>query len=244
MNRKTEIFFLMAFIFQITSKISVLAFCCEPHPSVCAQFFHSDEVFIGKVISSKIILENDKADFNGGWQYSLNVQKVFRGPVVTLMNVMTGNDSDSFQLEKGHTYLLFAHYDSKNYWIGDECGNNADLSENSNIEGEVKKIAEGIEGAPGGEISGLVSHYPGDPSTPYMGVEITVQGLGKTYFGKTGKDGWFHIMVPIGDYSVNAKFSQETIVPFDLSYDNPKKIHVEKGGCYEIQFVKENYGSN
>lgn len=52
---------------------SAKAVCQQPHPRVCAQFFHSDAVFTGTVIS--IRTEPKGEAIPGGWFYRLKVTK-------------------------------------------------------------------------------------------------------------------------------------------------------------------------
>src|SRR5882757_6156000 len=56
--------------------IAALAHCAQPHPPVCAEFFHSDAVFVGTVISSKYRSQGEELP---AWLYTLKVTRVFRG---------------------------------------------------------------------------------------------------------------------------------------------------------------------
>jgi hypothetical protein len=103
LNQYLILFFLLPFCISANTTSAV---CFEPHPTVCAQFFHSDEVFIGKVISVKILWEDEKAGIIGGWRYHLKVQKIFRGISRSVIDVATENASDRFPLEKGGCYLV------------------------------------------------------------------------------------------------------------------------------------------
>lgn len=66
---------------------------------------------------------------------------------------------------------------------------------------------------------------------------MTARAGGRSYEGVTGKDGWFHIPVPPGEYGVSARSSKLLVIPYDLSYDDPKHVVVPKCGCTAIQFI-------
>jgi hypothetical protein len=88
-----------------------------------------------------------------------------------------------------------------------------------------------------GEVSGVVGEFVGTDAPGVPGILVTARGGNKRYRGVTGNDGWFHISVPPGEYVVTAQSSKRAIIPYDLSYDDPKHVVVPKCGCTAIQFL-------
>ncbi len=204
------------------------AVCPEPHPKVCAEFFKSDAVFVGTVLTERTVPERERA--YDGWVYRLRVRQTFRGAVRDILEVFTENSSGRFPLVVGETYLLFASVDEGRLTI-DNCGNSGPLSQLQNLIPQIRKIKR----TSGAEIEGEVSAGPGMP--PPAGITIVVRGAQKTYRGVTARDGWFHIHVPPGKYTIRAESSAWKVVPFDLSYDDPDRIVVHNGGCAELKFL-------
>jgi hypothetical protein len=213
---------------------SAIAVCLQPKPKVCAEFFKSDAVFVGTVVAQTLM---DKDGYDG-WVYRLRAKKVYRGPTQDVIEVYTGNDSARFPLDTGETYLLFAATCEKRLAI-DCCGNSAKLSEASDPLHQLEELMRRIKSATQGEVSGVVDDHVGTDEPGIPGVIVTALEGGKRYHGVTGKGGWFHISVPPGEYVVSARFSKRVIIPYDLSYDDPKHAVVRKCGCTAIQFLAQ-----
>jgi len=225
--------------FPLTAIVIALAFCpiaaagvCgEPHPQVCAEFFHSDAVFAGTVNSVRDWPTGDSGV--GGWLYRLKVTKTYRGPVRTFIEVFTGNDSGRLHLENGHSYLLFACKQEGLLTI-DNCGNSTELSEAADLIHQLETVLADIKSASGGDIRGriILATY----AMPVRFV-VTATSGDKSYTGTTDEDGWFHIHVPPGEYAVLPEAPQWTITAYDLSYDDPAHVVIQHGSCAEVQFT-------
>jgi hypothetical protein len=212
--------------------LQLSAVCRLPHPRVCAEFFHSDAVFIGTVIS---VREWPKGEASPeGWFYRLKLTKSYRGPTRDVIEVFTGNDTGGFPLEKGKTYLIFA-YKQKGILNVDNCGNSAELSKASETIGQIESLLGNMKSASGGDIGGRVVISQKDAHAG--GITVTARGGGKTYTGVTDDGGWFHIHVPPGKYVVWPETSRWIVTPYDLSYDNEDHVSIEPGSCAELQFL-------
>lgn len=228
----------LRFLVVVTAQVLLagwaLAFCLQPHPRVCNEFFKSDAIFTGTVIAeTPVHAEGESID---GWVYRLRMKRSYRGPEQKIIEVFTANDTGRLPLEVGETYLLFARSYEGRLVIGD-CGNSEKLSRSHKAIRQVGEVLRAAKSASGGEIGGVVGENPGGDVGGVAGIQVTARGGGKTYQGVTGKNGWFNIRVPAGRYVVSAESSRWAVIPYDLSYDDPRQIVVEKGGCADIQLI-------
>lgn len=210
------------------------AVCLQPHPRVCTEFFHSDTVFVGTVIS----IRNWPPDSEliDGWFYRLRVTKVYRGPSKRIIEVFTENASARFPLEMNHTYLLFASKSGGRLEI-DCCGNSAELGEAGIAIREIERVLKDIRAAPGGDIGGRVVLSPFGTDKGIAGISVTARRGTQTYSAVTDKDGWFHIQVLPGVYVVSPESSNWVVTDYDLSYDRSDHVVIQRGGCAELQFL-------
>lgn len=227
---------LSATALQVLIVGSAVAFCFKPDPKVCAEFFRSDAVFVGTVVK-EIALPGEDESF-AGWLYHVRVQRIYRGSATDAIEVFTPNDSSRFPLDVGETYLLFANLYGGRLTIG-YCGNSAKLSKAGDAIRQLEKLMKRLKSGTDGEVSGLVGEYVGNDAPGVAGVLVTARGGGRNYEGVTGKDGWFHIRVPPGEYVLSAYSSKWVVIPYDLSYDDPQHAVVHRCGCTAIQFIAE-----
>ena len=215
---------LMAIGFVVLHVSPALAVCRKPDPKVCAEFFKSDAVFVGTVLSEQTNVGEYPASITG-WTYRLRVERVFRGPSLKAIAVFTANDSVRLRMDVGHQYLLFADHQN-GQWVIADCGNSGLLSNSAT---KIRQIEE-TRKASIGRIEGRVGLYKG-----VGGVQVVARGSGKTFAAVTDQDGWFRLKVPPGKYS--AQVEAPRVYGFDLSYDDPSDFLVPKGGCAQLQFV-------
>jgi hypothetical protein len=219
-------------IFCLFSSLPTKAVCPQPHPRICAEYFHSDVVFTGTVTSVRNAPKG--VTDPEGWFYRLKVTKSYRGPAQGFIEVFTGNDSGGFPLEKGHSYLLFG-YKAERVLTIDNCGDSAELSEAGKTIAEIERAMAATKSASGGDIGGRVLVY-GD-TAGVNGIKVVATGHGRKYAGVTDENGSFHIHVPPGRYVVWPETSKWIVTPYDLSYDNEDHVVVQRGGCAELQFL-------
>jgi hypothetical protein len=212
--------------------LPVGAVCRLPHPRVCSEFFHSDAVFTGTVIS---VRESPRGQASPeGWFYRLKLTKSYRGPSQDVIEIFTGNDTGRFPLEKGQSYLVFT-YKRNGILNIDNCGNSAELSKAGEVIRQIESVVANMKSASGGDIGGRV--VVSQQGASVRGITVTAKGGGKTYAGVTDDEGWFHIHVPSGKYIVWPETSQWVVTPYDLSYDNEDHVSIESGSCAELQFL-------
>jgi len=204
------------------------AVCLEPHPRVCAEFFKSEAVFVGEVVSQRTVPA--KGPDYDGWLYRLRVHRVFRGKIGETLDIFTENSTGRFPLEVGHEYLLFAGRGNGRLVITN-CGNSGLLTDAAAKIRDIERIGKGSAA----EIEGRVVSRPPWEGVP--GIRVSVRGELGTYAAVTGGDGWFRLTVEPGRYSVKAE--SERVSPFDLSYDDPDGFRIPRGGCAQVQFVAD-----
>jgi hypothetical protein len=207
---------------------SASAVCLQPHPKANAEFFHSDAVFIGTVISQESISVDPDLD---GSKYRMTVQKVFRGAQRDSIEVVSWNDSGRFPLDVGKQYLLFASQSKGRFEIGN-CGNSALLSDAAGVILQIEGISKAGHT---GEIEGRIISY--SANADLSGIRAIARRGRKSISALTGKDGRFDMRVPAGKYSLTAISPNYSVVAFDLSYDSPGDFTVYDGGAVELQFV-------
>jgi hypothetical protein len=163
--------------------------CPKPDPKVCAEFFKSEQVFVGRVASQ--LTAPPGGGFIDGWWYRLSVHKVFRGTARKTIDVFTENSSGRFPLEVGREYLLFASkYDGR--LVIANCGNSGLVSEVRDKIREIDKIGETSNGT-------IEGHIASRPSWRGMGgIRVLARGEEKIYPAITDENGWFHVTVPPG----------------------------------------------
>jgi hypothetical protein len=125
---------------------------CPKVPHVCTEFFASDSVFSGVVVSERYW---SKPHTDGGTCYKLRVKKVYRGQPHEFIEVFTENNSGRLPLEVGHRYLLFASVVEGQLEIG--CGGNSgELKGAKGTISKIRKLQERLHSAHGGDIWGVV----------------------------------------------------------------------------------------
>jgi Carboxypeptidase regulatory-like domain len=195
-------------------------FCPQPPPKVCNEFFRSDVVLVGVVESERAV--QDKDGEIEGWFYSVGVRRLFRGPSQDPVMVYTENASARLPLRVGREYLLFG--------TGiDSCGHSGLASESADSIRAIERLPKSAT-----TVEGVVTS---NASTAVAGLRFRVQSdSGMAYSAITNSVGAFRVEVPPGRYSVVSEAS--TVVPFDISVDDPSGFALERGQCGQVAFVK------
>src|SRR5208282_2966131 len=215
-------------ITAILSARPAMGVCSGPHPRlVCAEYFASKAVVEATLVKVRTIGDED------AYVYSLRADRTIRGHIAGVFDVYEENNSGraTFDWRIGRKYLLFLwHSDPERSWELDGCGNSGPL-------GHAKTVLEQIEAidthSDGGVIHGRISEYAAVVPVPV--VRIEARGANGTYTATTDSHGDFEIRVPAGRYVLRA---QKTGLSFDtdpLSYEKPRNLQIEPGGCVQVQ---------
>lgn len=199
---------------------------------MCAEFFHSDAVFTGTVVSVQKWPKREASP--EGWLYRLQLIKSYRGPSAGPIEIFTGNDTSAFPLQKGLTYVVFA-YKKDGILNIDNCGNSAELSKAGEAIQQIENLVGNMKSASGGDIGGRI--VVSQINVSASGIAVMAKGGGKTYTAITDQEGRFHIRVPPGKYIVWPETSRWIVTPYELSYDNEDHVSIEPGSCAELQFL-------
>ena len=221
--------FSSAAVLACATAVSVSAWCLEPYPRVCTEFYDSDAVFTGTVVGVRAVKSGGR--FIEGWYYRMKVSESFRGPSGPFVEVYTENASARYPLEKGRKYLLFAG-DYTGVLRISCCGNSGYIEDSAEA---IRQIEEIKKTKSGGEIAGEIRGLDGE----FEGARIIAVGDKQTYETKVDSQNWFHMKVPDGTYRLHAEAPGRSFVPFDLTYDNPDHIVVQPGGCPQMEFMLE-----
>jgi hypothetical protein len=211
------------------------AVCMIPQPRlVCAEFFKRQVVVIARLARVRYV--NPKgADAMDYHIYTMQTDRVLRGKIDATFRIYEENSSAraGFDWEVGETFLLFLSYSKEDHgWELDGCGNSRPLKEAAKVLSEIENIKSAADG---GTITGEVWFHPG--------VRVIAQGTGGTFQTRADKDGQFRIQVPAGAYSVRAVQRGTHFVADDFSYELPRRVHIQNGGCAQIVFVRDEPGS-
>lgn len=212
-----------------------LALCSLPQPClVCAEYYRSELIIDGTLIRVDNNLYDHDPQAITSRDYTMSVEKVFRGKIKGNIRIHEENDSGraSFDWIRGRKYLLFLFYTPKdNAWELDGCGNSAPLIKANKTLVEIRLLATA---SGDGVIHGTVSTYE-TKRTP-DGVHIEATGEAGHFSADTDDDGAFQIKVPAGQYAVRAALKGRFFRVDSISYDDPDKIQIHPGGCAQIQF--------
>jgi hypothetical protein len=202
------------------------AVCNVPQPRLlCAEYFKSQAVVIAKLIRVRHAIPKDEQDW---FIYTLRTQRVFRGGTDSVFRVYEENSSAraGFDWRVGRPYLLFLDFDkTEKAWELDGCGNSGPVRRAAAL----LKVIETMLANPGdgGVIRGSVN---------LDRVLVVAYGKQNSFKAFSNNDGDFKISVPAGDYTVRAFLPGWSFSEADFSYENPEKIHIENGGCAQLQF--------
>jgi hypothetical protein len=217
--------------------LPAMSFCNVPQPRlVCAENFASQLVVEATLVQTSELHDKDDPEGISAYVYTLRVNRVLRGKIAGSIQVYEGNDSGraTFGWVQGKGYLLFLFpSEQKGAWALDGCGNSGPLDKANVALSEIAaiKAARG-----GGVIHGVVSEQA--LSTPIAGVHVEAQGTTGRYTATTNQKGEFQLNVPAGRYTVVATEDGSLFGTADISYEDPRDIRIEPGGCVQVQFAR------
>ena len=212
----------------LLSTLKSFGWCPPPGPTVACDFLNSDAVFVGKVISTRVV--STLGEEIDGWLYDVRVQELFRGPRTKTIEVFTENTSGRFPLEVGKQYLLFAAEFDGRLTI-DCCGNSAELPE---AQAAIRDL-HGLKIPKDAAIEGRVSRS-GIQDSGVPDIQVIIHTDGRTFKVRSDRDGWFHLHVPPGKYSAKALQTPHWNIALSDSADDTRHFDARKGRCARLQF--------
>ncbi len=226
---------LLCSAFALLLPIRAVAVCSDPQPRlVCAEYFASQLVVEATLVHTRELHDKDDPEGISAFIFTLHVKRIFRGTAAGTISVYEGNDSGraAFNWVPGRDYLLFLSYEvSDKSWELDGCGNSSPLSKAGMALSEIADIKKALGG---GVIHGVIR---GETlSTTISGVRVEARGTAGLYTATTNEEGEFQLNVPAGRYVV--RVPDERGIAFstsDFSYEDPRSIRIEPGGCAQIQ---------
>jgi hypothetical protein len=214
-----------------------MAVCNVPQPRlVCAEYFASRVVVEATLLRTRAVHDKDDPEGVAAYVYTLRTDLVLRGDIAAQFQIYEENSSGraAFVWKAGQQYLLFLFNSAQaNLWELDGCGNSGPL-------GDAKAVLAQINAIQGhhdkGVIHGLVSE---GPASPIPGVRVEARGTGRRYTATTNARGEFQMEVPGGRYMLHAIRTGLSFHTADLSYEDPRNVRIEPGGCAQVQFTGE-----
>lgn len=228
---------LLSIVITLFIPLPAMSFCRVPQPRLgCAEYFASQLVVEVTLVDIQTLHDTDDPLGISAHVYTLRVIKVFRGKIDESLQVYEGNDSGraTFDWVQGRKYLLFLFYmEKEKSWALDGCGNSGPLNQAK----MALSVISAIKTASGG---GVIYGVVKEPalSTPIPGVHIEARGENRHFVTSTNEKGEFQIKVPAGQYIVRTSVNGSSFGT-DLSYEDPRTIRLEPGGCAQIQFVRD-----
>lgn len=206
------------------------AVCMNPQPRlVCAEYFKEQVVVVARLTRLRYVepKNTDAIDYH---LYSMQSERVLRGRIDSVFQIYEENSSGraGFDWNKGETYLLFLSYHKQaRSWELDGCGNSAPISQAAAVLKEIDRL-NAAKKSDGGMILGEFWFDPG--------VTVTAHGTNRSFSTHSDEQGHFRIHVPAGTYSVLATQRGARFAANDLSYELPRNVRIENGGCAQIRF--------
>lgn len=227
----------LSMLLPLLLPIPAMSFCAVPQPRlVCAEYFASQIVVKATLIQTRQLHDKDEPDYPVAFMYTLRVNQVLRGHVTGTLRVFEENDSSRapFVWVPGRNYLLFLSYDTgEKSWELDGCGNSARLGK----AGATLSQIDAIKAAHGGGlIQGVVGESGLGGSIP--GVRVEARGKAGRFSAITNDQGEFRLHVPAGQYRVRAFSHGVFFKASDYTYEDPRHISIEPGGCAQVQFAR------
>lgn len=223
--------------------LPAMPFCSVPQPRlICAEYFHSQLVVEATLIQTRELHAKEDPEAVLAHVYTLRVNQTLRGKLDRTINVYEGNDSGraTFDWVPEGTYLLFLfHVAGEEAWVLDGCGNSGPLSKADMALSEIAaiKAARG-----GGVIHGVVSEQ--EVSNPIPGVHVEARGTTGRYAATTNEKGEFQLIVPSGRYVIRATWNGFAFRRADISYEDPRNVQIEQGGCAQVQLTRDDSSSS
>jgi hypothetical protein len=212
-----------------------LGLCGRPQPRlVRAEFSQSDAVVIATLVRIRHVEPKDIQDYH---LYTFEVENTLRGKIPNQFVIWDENSSArlTFDLLRGRKYLLFVNRwhspeKGKDWWTADGCGHSGEVSKRKKTLQQIEHISS----LQGGLITGEVTS--GQDAIANAKIIAISKSNGKHFETRSSVQGAFTLNVPPGEYSVQVKSSGKAFSADDFSYEDPKSIKLEDGGCAQIEF--------
>jgi hypothetical protein len=220
----------------LCSPFSAFAYCPVPEIRANGEFFKSDAVFTGTVLS--IRKTPDARHAPGGWLYRMRIEETFRGSTRDELTVYTEDSDVRFPLDMNQEYLLFAYRRHGRLEI-DSCGNSSLLTEAGEL---LRKLTQLRHPEPFGEIEGWVAAET--DGIDVSGVRVSIRSHSKTYNAVTDKDGWFHFQAPPGHYKLDFASKEYYLNGGDDFWYESNGFSLHAGECASLQVVSIRHRPN
>ena len=237
MMLKNARFHFLTLLLLVILTTAVSGVCGRPQPRLLrAEYSQSDAVVIATLLRSEHVEPKEEQDYH---LYTFRVDKKVRGAIPVQFVLFDENSTGrlTFDLRRGHQFLLFVNRwqpreKGKDWWTADGCGHSGDVLKSRESLDDIEGLSSLTRGLIAGEV------VSGVDAVGNVRVVATSKTNGKHFEAKTRTDGGFSLTVPPGEYSVAIEAKAKTYVAGDLSYEDPKSVKLEKGGCAQIEFVE------
>jgi hypothetical protein len=244
MNQRLKLLSMGSFVMTLLS-FSDTAFACScmQTPPPCEAYWRAEAVFIGTVKEvSQIELEEEVGGSILKYRnplFHFSVDQTYRGVNGSQVAIMTGQGGGDcgFGFKIGEQYLVYAYRDHRKK----EMLSTSICTRTRPIRGadeDLEYIRGLSKASPGGWVLGEISKASRTQEgrlqlLPLKGVEVTIEGQGKTVTVATDSDGKYRASsLPEGGYKVRVS------PPEGLSgRSNESEVKVADRGCARVSFL-------
>jgi hypothetical protein len=207
----------------------VYAFCFAPQLQVSDEYFVSNLVLTGTVMTSRNVV--DPADPEGwtGTFYTVRVDKVYRGNAPKTLVVYSENTTARFPMELHRPYILFLTKDTESNWMVDNCGNSGEMSLSFSVLEQLKQLPL-RQSFVYGEV------YSWQTPEHCVPMQLTVHSAKATGTAAVKSDCSFKVDVPPGRYEATLRRDGIPVAANDPNYKDVYCFVVPVGGSAGVAF--------
>jgi hypothetical protein len=230
-SRSRTVWLLLSALSLLAFTRQAYAFCFAPQLQVSDEYFISDFVITGTVVSNRYEKDPQDPDSLTGTFYTIRVVKTWHGKAPESLTLYSENSTARFPMRVDGTYILFVTKSDNGKWIIDNCGNSGLLP-------SANKVLSALRALPLRQsfIYGDVYQSWKTENAPCPPMQLRFES--SQWRGNTNvrSDCKFRLNVPPGSYRATL-YRKSTAVPSnDLNYKDPYCFEVPMGGSAGIAF--------
>jgi hypothetical protein len=214
------------------------AFCFAPQLRVSDEYFVSDLVFTGTVLSQKDEKDPSDPEYTTGTFYTVRVDKVWRGSPSHRITLYSENTTARFSMSIHQRYVMFVTRAEGRKWVVDNCGNSGIASKSAKTIANLRQLP-----LKQSYIYGYVYHFGGGSESTCEPMKLTVHSSDFSKTTDVHLNCAFQMDVPPGRYSAVLTWKDTVIPSNELNYKDIYCFDVPSGGSAGLAF-REMTGSD
>jgi hypothetical protein len=231
---------LLIFIFAKSAFASICLF----HPPEIIDFYQTEAIFIGKVLSVKRFYGIPRTDVNWNVKYKIvefEVQKSYKGveagKKVSIINPFGSSDWADIKLKKGQQWAVYATMHNGNLSMFNGCGPWSEQlksqADEATWDKDLTALKDRIERDKQAIAFRIFNEMKGEAAE---NIEINIDGNNQQITAHTDKDGCFYLpQIQPGEYQIKIKFPMKAML-FYTSFKYGREHHQESDGRDTITY--------